>query len=101
MATLFVAVMTACMAFVMSRKLQDAKVAACDRNVKMIARHLKIWQAEKGTYPRSHLEVEHFMKELIAGGELICPVTGSNQSYTIKPVTHEVQCEHWNQAKPK
>ena len=101
MATLFVGVMTACMAFVMGRKLQDAKDVACDRNVKMIARQLKIWQAEKGTYPRSHSELERFMKELIADGELICPVTGSNQSYAIDAATYEVRCEHRNQAKPK
>ncbi|MHC4721756.1 MAG: hypothetical protein ACYS6I_03505 [Planctomycetota bacterium] len=100
-ATLFVAVMTACMAFVMSKKLQGAKGAACDRNARMIVRQLKIWQAEKGTYPRSHSELERFMKELIADGELICPVTGTNQSYTIDQATHEVRCEHWNQAKPK
>ncbi len=100
-ATLFVAVMTACMAFMMSKKLQGAKVTACDRNVKMIVRQLKIWQAEKGTYPRSHSELERFMKELIADGKLICPVTGSNQSYTIDPASHQVLCEHWNQAKPK
>ncbi len=101
MATLFVAVMTACMAFVMSKKLQGAKVTACDRNIRMIARQLKIWQAEKGTYPRSHSELEHFMKELIADGKLICPVTGSNQSYTIDPATHEVRCEHRSQVKLK
>ncbi len=100
-ATLFVAVMTACMAFVMSKKMQSARVTACDRNVRMITRQLKVWQAEKGTYPRSHSELERFMKELIADGKLICPVTGSNQSYSIDPATHEGQCEHWNQTKPK
>jgi len=99
-ATLFVAVMTACMVFVMSKKLQGAKVAACNRNVKMITRELNVWYAEKGTYPSTPQELDRFMNEFFPEG-LICPVTGSNQSYTIDLATHEVRCEHWAMTKPK
>jgi len=99
-ATLFVVVMTAFMVVVMSKKLQGAKVAACDRNVKMIERHLKVWYAEKGTYPQTPKELNRFMKEFFPEG-LICPVTGSRHSYTIDLVTHEVRCEHWEMTKPQ
>ena len=99
-ATLFVAVMTAFMVFVMSKKLEGARVAACRRNVKMIERQLKVWYAEKGTYPESPVELERFMREFFPGG-LICPVTGSSQSYTIDLATHQVHCEHWDMAKPR
>jgi competence protein ComGC len=100
-ATLFVAVMTAFMVFVMSKKLQDAKEAACDRNVKMITRQLEVWHAERGAYPESPKEMDRFMREFFPEGRLVCPVTGSSQSYTIDLVTHEVRCEHWGKAKPK
>ncbi len=99
-ATLFVAVMTACVVFAMSKKLQGAKVVACNRNVKMIARELKVWHAEKASYPDSPREIESFMKEFFPEG-LTCPVTRSNNSYTIDLATHEVRCEHWEQANPK
>jgi len=99
-ATLFVAVMTACMVIVMSKKLQGAKVAACIRNVKMIERQLKVWYAEKGAYPKSPKELNRFMREFFPEG-LICPVTGSSQSYTIELSTHEVRCNHWEMTKPQ
>jgi len=100
-ATLFVAVMTACMVFVMSKKLQGAKGAACDRNIKMIQRQLKVWYAEKGAYPESPKEMDRFIREFFPEGRLVCPVTGSGHSYTIDLVTHEVRCEHWEKTKPR
>lgn len=99
-ATFFVAVMTACMVVVMSKKLQGAKVAACNRNVQMIARELKVWYAEKGTYPSTPQGLDRFMNEFFPEG-LICPVTGSNQSYKIDLATHEVRCDHWEMTKPQ
>ena len=93
-ATAFVAVMTTCMVFVMSKKLQGAKEAACSRNIKMIARQLKVWSAEKGKYPQTTREMGRFIRELFPEGNLICPVSGSDTSYTIDPVTYEVRCDH-------
>ncbi len=99
-ATLFVAVMTACMVVVMSRKLQGAKYAACNRNIKMIARQLKVWNAEKGTYPRTPTELDSFINELFPEG-LICPVAGSGHSYTIDLAIYEVRCGHGDKTKQK
>jgi competence protein ComGC len=100
-ATLFVAVMTACMVFVMSKKLQGAREAACARNIKMITRQLKVWSAEKGKYPQTTREMDRFTRELFPDGNPICPVTGSDTSYTIDIVTHEVRCDHWERTKSK
>ncbi len=100
-ATLFVAVMTACMVFVMSKKLQGAKEAACSRNIKMIARQLKVLSVERGEYPQTTREMDRFTRELFPEGDLICPVSGSNTSYTIDIVTHEVRCDHWERTKSK
>ena len=99
-ATLFVAVMTACMVVVMSKKLQGARAAACNRNIKMIERQLQVWYAEKGTYPNSPIELDRFMNEFFPEG-LICPVTGSSQSYTVDLVTYEVRCEHWDEGESR
>jgi len=99
-ATFFVAVMTACMVVVMAKKLQGAKIAACNRNVQMIARELKVWYAEKGTYPSTPQELDRFMNEFFPGG-LVCPVTGSSNSYKIDLATHEVRCDHWEKTEPQ
>lgn len=100
-ATAFVAVMTACMIFVMSKKLQGAREAACDRNIKMITRQLKVWSAERGKYPQTTREMDRFIRELFPDGNLICPVNGSDTSYTIDIVAHEVRCNHWERTKSK
>jgi len=100
-ATVFVAVMTACMVFMMSKKLQGAKEAACNRNIRMITRQLKIWSVEKGGYPATSDELDRFMREFFPEGKLICPVTGSDTSYTIDPVTYEVRCDHWEKARSR
>jgi len=99
-ATFFVAVMTACMVVGMAKKLQGAKVAACNRNVQMITRELNVWYAEKGTYPSTPQEMDRFMNEFFPEG-LVCPVTGSRHSYTIDLTTHEVQCNHRKKKSPK
>jgi hypothetical protein len=93
-ATAFVAVMTAGMVFMMSKKLQGAKEAACNRNIKMITRQLKVWSIEKGAYPATSDELDRFIRELFPEGKLICPVTGSSVGYMIDPVTYEVRCDH-------
>ena len=98
-ATFFVAVMTACMVVVMAKKLQGAKVAACNRNVQMITRELNVWYAEKGTYPSTPQEMDRFMNEFFPEG-LVCPVTGSRHSYTIDLTTHEVRCNHRKKKSP-
>ena len=100
-ATAFVAVMTAGMVFMMSKKLQGAKEAACNRNIRMITRQLKIWSVERGAYPATSDELDRFMREFFPEGKLICPVTGSGTSYTIDPVTYEVRCEHRERARSR
>lgn len=97
-ATFFVVVMTAFMVVIMSKKLQGAKVAACNRNVQTISRELKVWYAEKGTYPSTPQALNRFMNEFFPEG-LICPVTGSSQSYIIDLATHEVRCNHREMTK--
>lgn len=99
-ATFFVVLMTAFMVVVMSKKLQGARVAACNRNVQTITRELKVWYAEKGTYPSTPQELDRFMNEFFPEG-LVCPVTESSRSYTINLATYEVQCEHWKMKKAR
>jgi hypothetical protein len=100
-ATAFVALMTACMVVVMSKKLQGAKEAACDRNIKMITRQLKVWSVEKGGYPTTSAEMDRFIREFFPETKITCPVTGSSAGYIIDPITYEVRCDHREKAKSK